>query len=443
MLPDAGDLSLGRAFGARLTPVVVLVTLLLTLLPPLLTAGLASQRRAREAELVGAQLATRLSDLAQRQPLVWRFNAPKVLDAVEPGRAQVRSLEITGCDGTSLFAASELGFDHAVGPYADAETAIASGPRTVAWVRVSLDRGADRVGVALVALISALVGLPIGLFLRRYPRGVVDQLGTDLERTAAERREALDALAAANRALVTRIDEAVAQNRRLAERVQAVQDAERTRIARDLHDGIGQLLTAVNVELAPRDGSAGHAGDPTARAARAREAAAQAQVELRRVVRDLAPSPLVGKPLGAALADLVESFELRTHVESTVRVQAGRVADTAVAAALLRVAQEALANVERHAQASELVVTLDVVGAHASLTIEDDGRGFDPATVRRGLGLDGMRDRIELLGGKLEIRSAPGAGCRVVASGVPLGRGRSADPDDEAHATEAEDPSGR
>ncbi|GAA3606154.1 sensor histidine kinase [Agrococcus terreus] len=181
--------------------------------------------------------------------------------------------------------------------------------------------------------------------------------------------------------------------------------AERARIARDLHDTIAQDLAAIAM-LAQR-------GTPDAAVLAAIEETAQRSLaEVRGLV---AASAGVGLDdgLAVALQRLGARFEAETSIP--VAVEAAAV-DLPVDAevALLRTAQEALANVRKHAEAAGVRLSLAAEGPDAVLVVADDGRGFDRATVTRGLGLVGLDERVSLAGGTLEIRSSA-AGTTVTA----------------------------
>ncbi|MBO0686232.1 MAG: sensor histidine kinase, partial [Candidatus Dormibacteraeota bacterium] len=203
---------------------------------------------------------------------------------------------------------------------------------------------------------------------------------------------------------------------------------ERQRIAGDIHDTLTQGLASVVMLLEAAQASY-RAGMPdTGR--RIEEAASTAREglrEVRRLVWDLRPEALERGSLGEALTQLAAQLEehsgtvARTVVTGRVRTLAPELEMT-----LLRAAQEALANVRRHAQAREVTVTLSYIEDEVALDVQDDGRGFDPtrpAATRPGggLGLTAMRERVEALGGSLAIESAPGQGATVAVQ-LPTSR---------------------
>ncbi|MGR3435528.1 MAG: cache domain-containing protein [Shimia sp.] len=205
----------------------------------------------------------------------------------------------------------------------------------------------------------------------------------------------------------------------LTQRILDTQEEERGRVARELHDGISQILVSVRyaMETARRRLDRGDA-----RAAgtldRGTDALALAIGEVRRISRDLRPGVLDDLGLGPALKTLVEEFGQRTGIETRFEtvVFRNRLDDEAKIA-LYRVAQEALTNVERHAGARRLALTLRGDRKGALMRIVDDGHGA--ARRGAGLGLRNMQERVEHLGGTFRLRSTPGGGTTIEVR-VPL-----------------------
>lgn len=190
---------------------------------------------------------------------------------------------------------------------------------------------------------------------------------------------------------------------------------ERHRLARDLHDSVKQQLFVVAMLLGTARAQASDAAAVEQTLTEAERLAAHAQHELTALIRALRPVALADKGLSAALAELLADWSQRTGivVESVVAddLPLGRSAEQE----LYRVAQEALANVARHSGAASVVVLAELVGETIVLSVADDGHGFDPAAQGDvGLGLGGMRERAESLGGSLHVYSTP-AGTRVEA----------------------------
>ncbi|TKJ21514.1 sensor histidine kinase [Blastococcus sp. CCUG 61487] len=197
--------------------------------------------------------------------------------------------------------------------------------------------------------------------------------------------------------------------------------AERERLAREVHDTLAQGYTSI-VVLA-QTAAAALPGDPDVTAERLaviEDVARENLAEARAMVAAFAPVALDSATLVEALERLAERFGRETGIVTRVDTGALGGAEPALSRAeeivLLRGAQEALANVRRHAAASAVVLRVSRVGAgedeHVSVHVEDDGVGFDP-TTSAGVGLAGLRDRAEEVGGAVDVSSAPGEGTRV------------------------------
>ena len=248
----------------------------------------------------------------------------------------------------------------------------------------------------------------------------------------------------ANENLFARLIEGERRFRGLAKAVWQVQEDERRRLARELHDGLGQTLTALTHQLerlrakAAREAGAGGAGsmdEVAARLADSVELARLALNESRELSRLLRPPVLDDLGLAPALSWLARTLEQRTGLKVDLAVDIGTgpgPADDPAAAGRLdpdletlvfRLVQEALTNVLRHAGTARAEVAVRRSGAQLELRVADAGQGFDPPAVLQGgaagSGLRGMRDRLELFGGRLEIASAPGEGT-VIWAVVPL-----------------------
>lgn len=219
-----------------------------------------------------------------------------------------------------------------------------------------------------------------------------------------------------------RAEEAIQE---LAKRIVVAQEEERQRISRELHDEAGQALTALKISLEIIQGEV-TAGEEGLRQNLA-EAIALTDTtrdRIRQLARGLRPPALDTVGLNLTLEDFCQNFgrltQLAISYEGTPYLQLQDAANIC----LYRVLQEALTNVAKHAQASQVQVKLWADETAVHLSIADDGVGFVGQTAvtrlhSAGLGILGMHERVELLGGHLEIQSAPGAGTRLVAR-LPL-----------------------
>jgi PAS domain S-box-containing protein len=210
-----------------------------------------------------------------------------------------------------------------------------------------------------------------------------------------------------------------AELRALARRLSEIREEERRTIARELHDQVGQALTALKLDLASVRGqmAAGAAAEGATRLSAMDDLLDATLETTRRLSAMLRPSVLDDLGLPAAIRWQAAEFTQRTGVPCETRVPDEAALSPSVALALFRILQEALTNVARHAAARHVVVELLREQGAAALVISDDGRGI-PAieTVgRKSLGLMGMRERASALGGAIEISGAPGRGTTVRA----------------------------
>ena len=206
----------------------------------------------------------------------------------------------------------------------------------------------------------------------------------------------------------------------LTQRVIDTQEEERGRVARELHDGISQILVSVRyaLDLTQRRLGMGdaRAGDSLGKGIASLTTAIQ---EVRRISRDLRPGTLDDLGLAPALKTLTDEFADRTGIEAELETVVFRNRlDEDAKTALFRVAQEALTNIERHAGASKVGVKIFGHARGATLRIQDDGAGFHREAAGRGLGLRNMEERIEQLGGTLRILSSDSG--TVIEADVPL-----------------------
>ena len=205
------------------------------------------------------------------------------------------------------------------------------------------------------------------------------------------------------------------------------QEAERQRIARELHDATGQSLTAIALGLRGTETMLN--SDPSVAAEQIvalRSFTTDALGELRRLISDLRPSHLDDLGLIAALRWYIREFGERYPIQADLVVEGDHVRlPSEYETVLFRITQEALTNIARHADASRATIELTIQPSQISLTIRDDGRGFKLDEVlrgegsRTGWGLIGIQERASLIGGQYEIDSAPGRGT-VIRVQVPL-----------------------
>ncbi|RMG96735.1 MAG: sensor histidine kinase [Deltaproteobacteria bacterium] len=443
----------------RLAPALWLAATVVAVAPPAIYFAVRVGGIRGRARHVAVRTAAVLDRQARIRPRLWRFDTPKILADLESTHAfepdmQVRVMASGG---------SELArFD-------------AAGPKTVtavAWEQASLETDADtRVWVgmpmdaaifeALVALVACCaLGAGIGWSLGRAADAEAARADADLDAAFDRAQAANDELRALtenlerevarrSRDLSRALDETRAKDARLRELAAKASEAvehERRSIARELHDGVGQTITALRLRL---DVLARRLDDPEDR----RSVAAlvrlcdEAIAETRRAVDRLRPPMLDDVGFDAAIERLVRDVADTAGVVGSADVEpeaAARIRENpATEHAIYRIVQEALHNAIRHGDANRVQVEVRARARQAGdatarghvrpgvvVRIVDDGAGFHPDDVTpRGLAF--MRERAELLGGEFGVRSRPGQGTEIV---VTLPAGTAEDPADVADA---------
>jgi len=280
------------------------------------------------------------------------------------------------------------------------------GEETAAYNRVSQLRATlsywSRIGVAGLVLLCVAAVIAV-LRLRR-----------ERER---ERELYLGQLSAERDKLEVQVDRRTRELTDLAQHLQRVREDERGHLARELHDELGGLLTAAKLDVARVRKRVDGSGPDVAERIRHLSQTLDAGIALkRRIIEDLRPSSLANLGLQRTLEIQCSEFAQRSEIRVRAEIDDLRL-DPERALAVYRVVQEALTNVAKYAQASEVHVLLRRAGDRALVRVQDDGRGFDPQQVREGShGLLGMRFRVRSCGGDLVLRSAPGQGTTIEAT---------------------------
>jgi two-component system sensor histidine kinase UhpB len=264
----------------------------------------------------------------------------------------------------------------------------------------------------LALLAQALAGIERGQFATRVPAiGLAD----------------IDAITTRYNHMAAALAHSHAENRALAQRSLEIQELERRHLAHELHDEMGQSITAIKaLAVSIRERLESSDAVLAERAATITDVSSDIYSRVRRMMARLHPVVLDELGLVAALASMVDDWNSH-HQDCFCRFSASRELPALNAAARIgvyRIAQEALTNIARHAAASAASIDLRMAPASADeamleLAVSDNGRGFDPRAQRRGLGLVGIQERVEALGGQLSLDSAVGAGLRLRAR-LPL-----------------------
>jgi two-component system sensor histidine kinase UhpB len=216
------------------------------------------------------------------------------------------------------------------------------------------------------------------------------------------------ALAVAFNQMLDRLER---ERRESVRRALTMQEEERKRIARELHDEVGQTLTAIMLQIETL--STGVPPELDQAVDELRETARMGAEDVRRIAKRLRPEALDELGLRSALAALTTAFAQQAGVQLDRRLERteGLTADQELV--VYRVAQEALTNIARHAHASRADVALTQADGTVTLTVRDDGRGLPPGALTASNGIRGMRERALLIGGRIDIGPAAGGGTQI------------------------------
>jgi signal transduction histidine kinase len=256
---------------------------------------------------------------------------------------------------------------------------------------------------------GARTGVFVPMLLRDRAIGVIsvhDKEGVDARFTDEDVR--LAEAFAARAAVAVDLSERVASD--ALRRVVGAQELERQRLARELHDETGQALTSILLGLRAVE-DADDASDLSAATSQLRELVVTTLQDVRRLAVELRPKALDDYGLVPAIERLVETFSEHTGIEVDLAPRLGSERlPSDVETTLYRITQGALTNVVKHAHARHVSIVLTRRDGSVSAVIEDDGRGFRAGDNSSGLGLLGIRERIALVDGRLEVESKPGSG---------------------------------
>lgn len=269
-----------------------------------------------------------------------------------------------------------------------------------------------RVGVTTVTLFGLLA---FYMYLRQ--NNMLEMLHKREQALQSEERNRLEQLVRERTATLTE----------LANHLQQVREDERGHLARELHDELGALLTAAKLDVARLKSKIEMANPEVADRIKHLTETLNSGIALkRRIVEDLRPSSLANLGLSTSLEILTTEFAQRSGVEIEANLEAVELPD-ATELTIYRLVQESLTNIGKYAKASRIQVTVHKYPTYVAVQIQDNGQGFDLASIRpNSHGLAGMRHRVEAAGGRLTINSAPGEGTTVSAI-IPTGAAQMAD----------------
>jgi signal transduction histidine kinase len=443
-------LAVGHALRARLVPIAVLVFAVVSLSAPLAMYALRLHGLRSVARTTGRSVAELIVREADERPALWRYDTLKLVDHVRAYRVQADVVDVEVVDHEG----EPIGVGHAGGVAAGGEREGANGSTAGAqlaalweptpivihdetvghvWVGVSTVRA--RQNALLLLLPFALLGAMLAGLLYAVPMRSMGHAERRIVALVGELEGSRAALATLNQSLEQQVAERSSELRRayaelvrkeerlreISRRAIALSEGERRAIGRELHDSVGQALTAIRIHLtllgdlvaSGAPGAAARAGTMIAQSISMTDETLE---EIRRAVMRLGPAILDEIGLAEALERYCDDFAERSRIEVRRSIEAGGgPLSQGVEGALYRIAQEALTNVAKHAGAASVSVELTNEGGAVVLAIEDDGAGFVPGSPEAsgGHGLPGMRERVELLGGTLKLASEPGKGTKL------------------------------
>jgi two-component system sensor histidine kinase UhpB len=289
--------------------------------------------------------------------------------------------------------------------------------------------------VELLALMGGLVALLVAnLVLLRPAFGPLEELAETMRQHdplspgARARVVGGPDVVTIARAVNEMLDRLESERRESARQALMVQERERRRIARELHDEVGQTLTGVILQVEGLSATIPEELRP--KLDELRETARHGTEEVRRIARRLRPEALEELGLQSALAALATSFSEQARIQVVRQLELEQPLSAEQDLVIYRVAQEALTNVARHALASRVELRLEQCDDRTVLTVRDDGRGLPPESLSSSSGIRGMRERAMLIGAQLSFGSPPNGGTEVrlcipaLESGSRAGDGR-------------------
>lgn len=404
----------------RLSPLVVALSSLLAVGAPVAHHVVGARELRADCVSIAARAGEELAHEAQERPKLWRYDAIKIIDHLRSYRAQSTMAALQVFD-THAFAAGAAPPRGAL-LWCSRSVRVRGEDVGTVWVAMHLRtlRAASAGLLAVFTTLAIALGWLVYALSMRTARGAasrIDSLVSDLERSRARLAELNAGLEQDVAARTQELDEAYAELRTTAARAVTLQENERRAIGRDLHDSVGQALTAIRIhaqlasELAPHTDDAALQRDVLLKVCATTDAALE---ELRRALARLGPAVLDEVGLEAALNRAIDAFAEQTgcRVDRALAVAPGL--EPAVEVAIYRIAQEALTNIARHAGASRVSVRSSFTDTVMSLVIEDDGKGMDKSARSPGRGVHGMRERAALLRGSFAIGAgADGRGTRI------------------------------
>ncbi len=446
------QVSLAEALASRLAPLLAVFAALLAMGAPLAHHVVGVREVRVGCEALASQAAEVLAHEANERPVLWRYDSIKIVAHLRTYRLHqgVTAIEVLDAlnrpteSAVPTFRTPALWCAHTVVAHGD--------PVGTVWVAMDLTtlRRASSLLLAFFAALAAILGGVVYTLSMRSAKAAsrqIEDLVDDLRSSRAAVETLNVGLEKDVQARTIELRTAYADLRHTAARAVILQEDERRAIGRDLHDSVGQALTAIRIHAQ----LAVELSDDQAKRAKVLNRVCSttdaALEELRRALARLGPAVLDEVGLRQALDRQLDAFADHSKVTISRNIPDITGLSPAIELAIYRIAQEALTNIAKHASASNVTITLELVPAStlapatARLVIADDGVGMSSSqfakTTRdsearreqnkgRSQGLRGMRERAELLGGQLDVVSSPDEGSSLTVS-IPVMPGDETD----------------
>jgi signal transduction histidine kinase len=421
--------------GRIVLPLSVSAALLLAMSAPVAWFALRHQELDLRARTIASQLAADVDRFTRDAPSLWPYNAPKISQRLEGSLAMEPGIyvDVVGPRGTSTFRR-----DPDLAPYLWHTAPIGAPDHPAGWLLVGLSTREFLHSALLLLGGFGLLGALVAGFLYFLPLRTMRRTESRLAETLSRLEDAQEKLRDANVELESRVAEKTrglveAHNqlkdhetalRRLAASLYSAQEEERQRIASDLHDSVGQMLTAIrlNLETAARLQEEGKGTDKPALdlLQRTADLVNQTTESIRQAIYRLGSPALREGGLRRALELIEMQFE---HTSCDLVVDVDRLPEGRLPAAVqelaLRFVQEGITNALRHGKADLIRIRAATDGQHLVLMVEDNGDGG--AEFRAGRGLAALRDRIALVGGEVRVETLPQG--TLLAGSIPMDAG--------------------
>jgi signal transduction histidine kinase len=377
-----------RSFSLRMLPLSIFAAIVIMAVPPLIYHFTNQKDMKIQAEIYAKLLATDLGKSIETEPFLWQYRTNKILMYTDKHRFQkdIGTVVIRDCNDKIIIDSARLKIGTGATEGPAAKVPIITRGTTVGSVEVIMDPSEYKERIISISFKAGFVGACLFALLYFFPTKVVKAQAEKL---------------------------AVAVGKL---QIAKIQEQERKRIARDLHDGVGQILTALQIELKLAQSqslSDNHLEN-------ARTLAEDILHEIRAAVLALRPAAFTHKNLEEAIRSFIEEFELRNSIPSSLRIT-GNLSELPkdMEVLVFRIFQECMTNILKHAKAGEIGVVLEITTDLLIMSISDDGMGFDPSDCKTGTGIRGIKERLELCGGNMKIDTTELNGTSLTFS-IPL-----------------------